>query len=284
MKRRHGWAWAAAVLFLGMVSGLAEPVMGPPRPPAAQEKLRGKVVSLSDFGSEDVGYLSLPMQPPAGGVVVLHEWWGLNEATKRLADRLADEGFVAIAVDLYNGQVANNPTRAATLMEARQDISSLKTVRAGIRLLKESPKFKVPTAGTLGLGMGGGISLRAARQVKGVDCAVMFYGPVEMDDEPIARIAAPVCGIFAIKDAWIPIAEVEAFAQRMQHAERPLEIHRYEAEHGFASLGNAKYHAANAAKAWAAALDFLRRELAKPPRSEGDGLLDKVFKKKDVVQ
>lgn len=256
----------------------AHPLLKVSNPP----ELKGHMVAMSDFGSEDLAYLSLPDTPPKGGVVLIHEWWGLNDQIKLWADKLAAEGFVTVAVDLYNGQVATDPTQASQLMQGVRESSALKTIRAGARLLKESPKFKVNTVATWGWCFGGGYSFKAAHDIREVDAAVVFYGPPKNDPEWIAHLNVPICGIFATRDQWVTPAMVDQFEQQMKAQNKDLEIHRFDAEHAFANPSNAKYDAPHAEEAWKIAIDFLTRQLSKPPRP-GPNFFQKLLDKKDVM-
>jgi carboxymethylenebutenolidase len=237
---------------------------------------KGYIVKLSDFGAEDVAYLALPERPPLGGIVLIHEWWGLNDFIKAEADKFADLGYEALAVDLYNGKVAADATEASQLMQGLHTPSALKTIEAAVRLLRESPKFKVPKVVTLGWCLGGGISLQAALQVRGVDGVVMYYGPVELNAKKLEQLHVPLCGIFAARDKWVTPAAVQEFQGLLKEMGKENEIHTYDADHAFANPSNAKYDKAKATEARAVAQAFLQRVFSEP--AAGPGIIDRIFK------
>lgn len=246
----------------------------PLKPESAPEP-RGAMVKLSDFGSDEVAYLSLPNTPPLGGVIVLHEWWGLNTHIKQTTDRLAEEGFVALAVDLYNGAVVTNPERAAELMRDLNPASAIKTITAATRFLRESPRFRTARVATIGWCMGGGMSLQAALQVKGLDAAVIYYGPVEMDEKKLSKLHIPILGLYALQDKWVTPEAVRGFEEMLTRLEKPHEFQSFDAVHAFANPSNANYHAEFAAKAWSRSMTFLRRELGTPEPKKN--IFQKVF-------
>jgi carboxymethylenebutenolidase len=246
-----------------------------PLKPEAAIELRGAMVKLSDFGTDEVAYLSLPTVPPLGGVIVLHEWWGLNVHMKQTTDRLAEEGFVALAVDLYNGAIVTNPERAAELMRELNPASAMKTITAATRFLRESPRFRTARVATIGWCMGGGISLQAALQVKGLNAAVIYYGPVETDEKKLSKLQIPILGLYALQDKWVTPEAVRGFEEMLTRMEKLHEFQSFEAVHAFANPSNASYHAEFAAQAWKRSITFLRRELgsAEPKKN----IFQKVF-------
>jgi carboxymethylenebutenolidase len=143
-------------------------------------------------------------------------------------------------------------------------------------LLKESPKFKVEKVATWGWCMGGGLSLQAALQVKGLDAAVIYYGPVELDRDRLAKLTVPLCGHFAMRDDWVTPVSVQQLDGLLAELDKPHEFHYYDAVHAFANPSNAKYDKAKAAEAWSVSLAFLRRTFAEPPRKPN--VIDRIEK------
>jgi carboxymethylenebutenolidase len=231
---------------------------------------KGRVVTLGDFGSEDLGYLSLPEVAPIGGIVVIHDQWGLNDHVKEVTDSLAKAGYVSLAVDLFNGRVVTDPSEAKQLVANLRQDAALKTIQAGVKLLKESPKLKVPKVGTIGWSRGGNLSLLAALQIKGVDASVIYYGvPLETDDKRIAKLNVPICAIFA--DKTDASSEFETLMKSMN---KPLESHHFNLKRGFDNPASEQYSEENAKKAWKLMTDFLSVEFTKPPPPPG--LLKKI--------
>jgi carboxymethylenebutenolidase len=216
--------------------------------------VRGEMIEIA--GSR--AYLSLPAgAPPLPGVVLIHEWWGLNDHIMHWADRLAAEGYAAIAVDLYGGRVADNPDSAMAYVNLVQSNRSHEILSAALARLKEDPRIQAARRGTIGWCFGGGWSLQAALRHPDLDAAVIYYGRLETDPAALAAIKAHVCGIFANRDRSIPPDTVDAFERALEEAGISHQIHRYDAEHAFANPSAARYDSTSAAGAWEVARAFL---------------------------
>jgi carboxymethylenebutenolidase len=241
----------------------------------APPTLHGDMIRLSDYGTDDIAYLTLPPTAPIGGVVMIHEWWGLNAYMKSTADRLAQEGFVVLAVDLYNGQVATNATEAADLMNNLNHESAIKNITAATNFLQLSPRFHCDRVGTIGWCMGGGVSLEAALQVKGLSAAVVYYGPFEVDEKKFSKLKIPILGIFGQQDTVVKPEDVHSLDDLLTKLQKPHEFHWYDAVHAFANPSNPHYREDYANQAWALSIDFLKRELTPPPPKEN--MIQKIF-------
>lgn len=197
-------------------------------------------------------YLSLPegVKAPLPGVVVIHEWWGLNDHVRHWTDRLAADGYAAVAVDLYGGKVATTPDEAMAMMKAVDDAKAREILGAAHRFLAEDPRVKAGKRGVIGWCFGGGWSLQHALAQPDLDAAVIYYGRLETDPKVLAKIEAPVMGVFGDRDKGIPPEAVEEFAAAMKTAGESLELHRYDAPHGFANPSGASYDAKAAEDAW----------------------------------
>lgn len=217
-------------------------------------------------------YLSRPQGvEPLGAVIVIHEWWGLNDHVKHWTDRLAADGYVALAVDLYGGEVAATREDAMRLMRAVEDDAALATMK-GVHEWLTDPGGDVAAerTGVIGWCFGGGRSLQLAIGESDLDAAVVYYGRLVTDAEQLAKIEAPMLGIFGEQDSGIPPEAVEEFAKAMRAAGNELEVHSYDAPHAFANPSSGRYDAESAAAAWLETRAFLCRELW--PESP-DGLL-----------
>jgi len=215
------------------------------------------------------GYLSRPPAGKAlGAVLVLHEWWGLNEHVKHWTDRLAADGYDALAVDLYGGKVATTREEALAAMQAVDEGEALATLRAAHRHLVTAPEIKAQRTAAIGWCFGGAWSLRLALAEPELDAAVIYYGRLIDSAEALAPLRAPVLGVFGDQDTGIPPAAVASFAAAMQAAGKSLELRRYDTHHAFANPSGARYHAEHAAAAWLETRTFLARHLA-PPQREG---------------
>ena len=161
------------------------------RPPFAQTeppaKPAGRMITLSDFGAEDLAYLAIPTSPPTLAIVLVPDAFGLDDFTKSEADRLAGLGYLVLAVDIYNGKQTTDPGDLANLVQNMNAASVMKTIDAGIRLFHESPKFKVDHVVAMGWGTGATYVFQAARENKTLDGAITFYGPIEAREHSSAN-------------------------------------------------------------------------------------------------
>lgn len=216
-------------------------------------------------GREVTGYLAYPAAAEGGlpGVLVFHEWWGLNDNIKAMTDQLAGQGYVALAADLYGGQAATQPEAARALMEkALGDKDAMgQNLRLAHAYLKE--QIKATRIGTIGWCFGGSMSLQAALSVPdGVDATVIYYGFVGGDAEKLKALKAPVLGFFGTADEGIPVENVQAFEAALKGMGKPVTINMYEgAGHAFANPSGMNYKADAAADAWQKSLAFLAEHL-----------------------
>ncbi len=223
---------------------------------------RGAMVDVA--GNQ--AYLSRPErgEPPFPAVVVIHEWWGLNDHIRHWADRLAADGYAALAVDLYGGAVAKTRDEARTAMQAVDEDKARAALLAAHEFLAADPRVRAARRGCIGWCFGGGWSLRLAMAAPDLDAAVIYYGRLVDDADQLAAIRAPVLGVFADRDTAIPPESVTKFAAAMAKAGKDCRILRYDADHAFANPSGAHYDAASAEKAWAEVRAFLARHLRPP--------------------
>ncbi|WP_434042922.1 MULTISPECIES: dienelactone hydrolase family protein [Sorangium] len=208
-------------------------------------------------------YLSLPRdaKPPIPGVVVIHEWWGLNEHIKHWTDRLAEDGYAAIAVDLYGGKVATTPDDAMTAMKAVDEAKGIETVRAAHRFLTTDARVAAQRTGSIGWCFGGAWSLKLAMNEPELDAAVLYYGRLVTDAEKLKAIKAPVLGVFGNRDEGIPPQVVNEFDKALHEAGVEHEVLRYDADHAFANPSGERYDTKAAADAWEKVRRFLAAKL-----------------------
>jgi dipeptidyl aminopeptidase/acylaminoacyl peptidase len=236
---------------------------------AKLHELRGDAAPASRGATVDLGggasaYLSLPDgEAPFPAVVVIHEWWGLNDHIRHWADRLASDGYAALAVDLYGGKVATTPEEALATMQAVDEAEAAAVLRRAHAFLAADPRVRAERRGVIGWCFGGGWALRHAIAEPGLDAAVLYYGRLVTDPEQLARIRAPVLGVFGTRDRGIPPAAVEAWQQAMRAAGggRHAEVLMCEADHAFANPSSARYDAEHAETAWRRARAFLAERL-----------------------
>lgn len=223
-------------------------------PPVA----RGEMIDLAGGKA----YLSLPEgDPPHPGLVVIHEWWGLNEHIKHWSDRLAADGYAALAVDLYESRVAESPDEAMQYMREVKDGRAHEILQAAHRFLAEDPRILAPARGCIGWCFGGGWSLQHALATPDLDAAVIYYGQLEADPEALSRLSAHICGIFGNRDQGVPPSMVDGFEEGLEAAGASYTIHRYDAEHAFANPSGARYNEEAASAAWLEVREFLANHL-----------------------
>ena len=224
----------------------------------------GTMVSYSS-GSETVsGYLAAPEgtgKKPA--IVVIHEWWGLNDFAKAKADAFAKQGYVALAVDLYRGKVASDPDVAHQLMRGLPEDRAVRDLKAAVAYLRTRPDVDGARIASIGWCMGGGYSLALALAEPTLAGAVIYYGHLVTDAKTIASLKVPLLGNFGGKDQGIPPADVRAFADEAKKAGASVDFKIYpEAGHAFASSKDpAIYRAADAKDADARTDAFLAKVL-----------------------
>lgn len=213
-------------------------------------------------------YLALPKDKkgPFPAVVVIHEWWGLNDHIKHWADRLAGEGYAALAVDLYGGVSAKTAEEAQAAMKAVDADQARATLLAAFAFLGTDERIKATKRACLGWCFGGAWSLQLAIAEPQLDACVLYYGRLVEDEAQLAKIHAPVLGIFGSKDRSIPEARIAAFEAAMAKNKKEVQVLRYDAEHAFANPSGAKYDQKNAAAAWNEAKAFLHRHLVAPAK------------------
>jgi carboxymethylenebutenolidase len=220
---------------------------------------KGSAIKL---GSERA-YLSLPpgAAPPVPGVVVIHEWWGLNEHIMHWADRLAADGYAALAVDLYEGKVATTPDEAMAGMKSVDDARATKTLLAAHDFLERDPRVQAKRTGVIGWCFGGKWALELALAEPDLEAAVVYYGHVTTDPKRLAKLRAPLFGVFANRDQAITPALVDDFEKTLRGQGKQVTIVRYDADHAFANPSGQRYDAKAAEDAWRQVRDFLAREL-----------------------
>jgi carboxymethylenebutenolidase len=192
-------------------------------------------------GDETVsGYLALPDgagKHPA--IIVIHEWWGLNDWVKEQAQKYAGQGYVALAVDLYRGKVAANPDDAHILMRGLPDDRGMRDLEAAFAYLAARPDVDANKIGSVGWCMGGGWSIKLAVDQPKLAACVVNYGWLPSEAANVAKIKAPVQGNFGADDQGIPVKDVRAFESEMKKDGKTTDIKIYPgAGHAFQNPNN----------------------------------------------
>ncbi len=239
--------------------------------PAAQQavpvgSVEGRDLVYGSAGGKSLkGYFVKPVkaEPNLPGVLVFHEWWGLNDNIRRMADQLAAQGYLVLAVDMYGGHSADKPDEAETLMNtALSDIPAVDAnIQAAYDYLKNTAK--ADRIGTLGWCFGGSMSFEAAQVLSGRTAAtVIYYGFVNDKKEQLEKLKAPVLGFFGGKDGGIPVATVQGFQKGLEDLGQHPRIHIYpDAGHAFANPSGKNYRKQDAEDAWRHTLQFFNEKL-----------------------
>ncbi len=203
--------------------------------------------------------LARPKASPAASIMLIHEWWGLNNQIKAVAAELAKQGYLALAIDLYDRKVATTRDDARAYMKTVKHAEGIDTVKSWGAWLKrhEGSSGKL---GTLGWCFGGGWSLNASL-AQPVDATVVYYGRVGNDAAALSALQGPLLGHFATKDQWINKDMVGGFEKAMDKAGKTYTSHWYEANHAFANPTSSRYDEPDAKLAWERTLAFLEKYL-----------------------
>ena len=231
---------------------------------ASRLRAEGQMVSYPS-GSETVrGYVAAP---DGGGkkpaIVVIHEWYGLNDFAKRKADAFAKEGYVALAVDLYRGKVATDADTAHQLMRGLPEDRAVRDMKAGVAYLKTRPDVDPAKVGAVGWCMGGGYALALALAEPTLSGTVIYYGHLVTEPATIASLKVPLLGNFGGQDQGIPPDSVREFETAAKKAGKSVDFKVYpDAGHAFASSTDPKvYRPEDAKDADARAEAFFARVL-----------------------
>jgi carboxymethylenebutenolidase len=226
----------------------------------------GKPVSYKSGDETVQGFLYTPAgKGPFPALIVIHEWWGLNDWVKDQASKLADQGYVALAVDLYRGKVATTPDMAHEIMRGVPEDRAKRDLHAAFEFLASQPNVKKDRIGSIGWCMGGGYSLDVALQEPTLAATVVNYGHLATDTDALKKINAPILGLFGGQDHGIPPADVRKFGSTLDQLGKKIDIQIYDdAGHAFENPNNKEgYRAADAADAWKRTVDFLAITLKK---------------------
>lgn len=221
-----------------------------------------RVSFKSKAGTDVSGELAEPSgatKVPA--VVLIQEWWGLNDHIKDVATRLASEGFVVVAPDLYHGKSTKDPDEASKLMTALDTLKAVQEIAGAVAFLKEHAKSN-GKVGVMGFCMGGALAFASACHVEGLGAVVPFYGIPPADKVDYAKVTAPIMTHVAKRDQWVSVEKAEAVKKAVEAGGHSVELHVYEADHAFFNDTRPEVHdAANAKLAWERSVAFLKKHL-----------------------
>lgn len=211
------------------------------------------------------GYLAYPknVSNRMPGIIVIHEWWGLNDNIEMMTRRLAGEGFEALAVDLYGGETADTPEGARKLMSR-----AMQHKETNIDNLKQAYAYltgtrKVPRVGSIGWCFGGGWSLQTALAMPDkLDATVIYYGQLVTDPKALKPLQVPILAFFGGQDTSIPQETINRFKTVLDSLGKSVEVKVYDdANHAFANPSGTRYNEAAATDSWQRTVRFLNEKL-----------------------
>jgi carboxymethylenebutenolidase len=206
-----------------------------------------------------------PGKGPIAAIIVIHEYWGLNDWVKEQASKLADQGYETLAIDLYRGKVATTPDMAHEIMRGVPEDRAKRDLHAAFVFLQAQPNVKKDRIGAIGWCMGGGYSLDVALQEPTLAADVINYGHLATDPESLKKINAPILGLFGGQDQGIPPADVKKFGETLDKMGKKIDTKIYDdAGHGFENPNNKTgYRPHDTADAWKRTVAFFAENLKK---------------------
>lgn len=206
------------------------------------------------------GALARPDGASKGAVVVIHEWFGLNDDIKGICERFASEGIAALGVDLYGGRLAADDAEALKLVNEMKTSDAIEIVRAAAEHLRSIGFEKI---GVTGFCLGGAMSLASGCNVEGLAAVVPFYGTPRDEFLDFSRVKAPILGHYGKNDPIIPVARVESIEKKAKETGAEITLYFYDAGHAFMRRGDPAAFVEAASKlAWERTIAFLRANLA----------------------
>lgn len=221
--------------------------------------MKTETLSFQTANGATTAYVAMPDEANDKAVIVIQEWWGLNDHIKDIADRYAAEGFTAIAPDLYRGEIAAEAQEAGKMMNNLQTEDGLNTIDCAIAAAQE--KYGIKKFGITGFCMGGTFALEAACKLENLSASVPFYGDIP-DEFTLKGLKCPVLFISATKDQWINTEKVAELGRIAKANVLPIESVKYEADHAFFNDTRPEVYDETAAKdAWNLVTEFFNDKL-----------------------
>lgn len=224
--------------------------------------MKSETIKFNTANGETSAYVALPDTETDKALILIHEWWGLNDHIKDVANRYAQEGFIVIAPDLFRGKVTSDPAEASKLMHGLAIEDGLDTIKNAITTAKE--KYNISAFGITGFCMGGTFALRAACEIDGslLKASAPFYGDIP-EEEILKNLKIPTVFISGKRDQWITPEKVSRMEQIASKYNLPLESIKYDADHAFFNNTRPEvYDEASAKDAWQKVLKFFKEKLS----------------------
>jgi carboxymethylenebutenolidase len=219
-----------------------------------------ETLELNTSRGATTAYVAHSEQDSAAAVILIQEYWGINDHIRDIAGRYANEGYLCIAPDLYRGKLAKNPQEASQFMKALSTEDGMEIIRQTIAEAKA--KYNAQKLGITGYCMGGTFALRAACEISELSAAAPFYGDIPEEDV-LKKLKVPTLFIAGERDSWINPEKVNKLREAARKYDLPVEAVSYDADHAFFNDTRPEvYDAEAAADAWRRVLDLFRKHLA----------------------
>lgn len=221
--------------------------------------MRTETLPIVTADGETSAYVAIPEFETNRAVIVIQEWWGLNDHIKDIAGRWAGEGFIAVAPDLYRGKIAANADEASQMMHDLRTEDGLDTIRSAIAAAQK--KYGVSHFGISGYCMGGTFALRAACEIEGLSAAAPFYGDIP-EEETLRKLTVPTIFISGTRDKWINPEKVAQLEDAAERFELPVTSVKYDADHAFFNNTRPEVYDETVARdAWSLVVGFFNDRL-----------------------
>ncbi|MCA1622713.1 MAG: dienelactone hydrolase family protein [Acidobacteria bacterium] len=225
--------------------------------------MKTETLKFDTAKGETSAYVAMPNETneQANAIILIHEWWGLNDHIKDITNRFAEEGFVAIAPDLFRGKTAANPEEAAKLMNALELEDGLDTIKNTITTAQE--KYEISRFGITGFCMGGTFALQAVCHLEGLSASAPFYGDIP-DELTLTNLKTPVIFVSGTKDKWINPEKVSELERIAKDNTLPIQTVKYKADHAFFNSTRPEVYDEKAARdAWTKVIAFFNENFNK---------------------
>ena len=221
--------------------------------------MREETLNFETANGATTAFVVRPSADTGKAVIVIHEWWGVNDHIKDISGRYAAEGFTAIAPDLYRGKVTKDPKEAGEWMKALEVEDGVDTIKSAIDAAGK--ELGTTHFGITGFCMGGTFALRAACELEGLSAAAPFYGDIP-DEDVLKRLRVPTIFVSGTKDEWINTEKVAFLEDVAERYELPVTSAKYDADHAFMNDTRPEVYEADAARdAWALVIGFFNDKL-----------------------
>ncbi len=237
--------------------------------------MKNETLQFNTANGGSTAYVAMPKKKSDKAIIIIQEYWGLNDHIKDIANRYANAGFTAIAPDLYRGKIAKDSEEASKLMNALEIEDGLNTIESAMEKARET--YGITHFGITGFCMGGTFALEAACKLEGLSASAPFYGDIP-EELVLKNLKTPVLFVSATKDKWINPEKVSELVKIARENYLPVESVKYDADHAFFNDTRPEVYDAEAAKdAWKKALAFFNENLETPTPDLNEIHTDDVF-------